>query len=389
MELFRIEKGHMKKIYFDYASTTPADPEVIAAMMPFFTEKFGNASSPHSFGLEAQKALEDSREILARFIGASREEMVFTSGGTEANNLAMIGVARHLKSQGNHIITTKIEHPSVLETVQYLEKEGFRVTYLNVDKNGLISLEELQKAILEQTILISIMHASNEIGTLQAIAEIGKIARAKGILFHADAVQTIGHLPINVKDINVDLLSLAAHKFYGPKGMGALYVRKGVQLASQLLGGNQEHGLRASTQNVAGVVGLAKAIEMCSQRMIAEAAEQTMLRNYLVTEVLKRIDGSRLNGHAQNRLPNNAHFAFENIKGESLLMSLDMVGIAASMGSACKAGAMEPSHVLKAIGLSDELAFGALRISIGRWTTKEQIEYLLEQLPKAIRQLRK
>ncbi|MCB9771458.1 MAG: cysteine desulfurase [Candidatus Omnitrophica bacterium] len=379
----------MEKIYFDYASTTPADPEVIAAMMPFFTEKFGNASSPHSFGLEAQKALEDSREILAKFLGVSREEMVFTSGGTEANNLAIIGVARRLKSKGNHIITTKIEHPSVLETAQYLEKEGFRVTYLDVDENGLISLEELQKAISEQTILVSIMHASNEIGTLEPIDEIGKITREKGIFFHVDAVQTIGHLPVSVKDLNIDLLSLAAHKLYGPKGIGALYVRKGVQLASQLLGGNQEHGLRASTQNVAGVVGLAKAIEICSQRITAEAAEQMILRNYLITQVLKRIDGSRLNGSAQNRLPNNAHFAFENIRGEALLMSLDMVGIAASMGSACKAGTMEPSHVLKAIGLSDDLAFGALRISIGRWTTREQIEYLLEQLPKAIRQLRK
>lgn len=379
----------MEKIYLDHASTTPADERVTMAMLPYFTQKFGNASSPHSFGLEAQKALEDSRETLAEFIGAAREEIVFTSGGTEANNLALIGAARKLKPQGNHIIVSQIEHPSVLETAQYLEKEGFRVTYLSVDREGKISIEELKNALTDQTSLVSIMFASNEIGTIQPIAEIGKIIREKKILFHVDAVQVVGHLPVDVKALNVDMLSLASHKFYGPKGVGALYIRKGVAIDSYLFGGNQEKGLRASTQNVAGAVGLAKAIEICETRMEREEQQQTKLRNFLISGVLKTIKGSRLNGHLQDRLPNNAHFSFEGIKGEALLLSLDMAGIAASMGSACKAGSMEPSHVLKAIGLSNDLAFGALRISIGRWTQKDHIEYLLEQLPKAVDQLRR
>ena len=380
----------MEKIYLDHASTTPADERVTMAMLPYFTQKFGNASSPHSFGLEAQKALEDSRETLAKFIGAerAREEIVFTSGGTEANNLALIGAARRLKIKGDHIIVSQIEHPSVLETAQYLEKEGFRVTYLPVDREGKVSVEELQKVLSPDTILVSIMFASNEIGTIQPISEIGKITREKSILFHVDAVQVVGHLPVDVKALNVDMLSLASHKFYGPKGVGALYIRKGVAIDSYLFGGNQEKGLRASTQNVAGAVGLAKAIEICETRMQREEVQQTKLRNFLINGVLKTIAGSRLNGHPQDRLPNNAHFSFEGIKGEALLLSLDMAGIAASMGSACKAGSMEPSHVLKAIGLSNDLAFGALRISIGRWTHKDHIEYLLEQLPKCIAQLR-
>jgi len=382
----------MEKIYLDHASTTPVDERVTMAMLPYFTQKFGNASSPHSFGLEAQKGLEDSRETLAKFIGAQREEIVFTSGGTESNNLALIGAARHarrLKTKGNHLIVSRIEHPSVLETAQYLEKEGFRVTYLSVDKYGKVSLEELQNALSDQTILVSVIHASNEIGTLQPVADIGKITRGKNILFHIDAVQVVGHLPVDVKALNADLLSLAGHKFYGPKGIGALYVRKGVQIDSYLFGGNQEKGLRASTENVTGAIGLAKAIEICQTRMEREEQQQTKLRNSLINGVLKSIDGSHLNGHPQERLPNNAHFSFEGIKGEALLLSLDMSGIAASMGSACKAGSMEPSHVLKAIGLSNELAFGALRISIGRWTHKDHIAYLLEQLPKAVNQLRK
>ncbi len=379
----------MEKIYFDFASTTPADPQVCHAMMPYFTQKFGNASSPHSFGLEAQKALEDSRDILAKFLGAEREEIIFTSGGTEANNLALLGTARRFNPAGNHIIVSRIEHPSVLETAQYIEKEGFRVTYIDVDEKGCVSLDALHKEMTDKTILVSIMHASNEIGTIEPVAEIGRITREKNILFHVDAVQTVGHLPLNVENMKVDMMSLSAHKFYGPKGIGALYLRKGIKLASQFLGGHQENGRRASTQNVAGAVGLAKAVQICQDKMSAESSSQRALRDFLIDQILQRVEGSRLNGHRTNRLPNNVHFSFEKIKGEALLLSLDMAGMAASMGSACKAGAMEPSHVLKAIGLSDEWARGALRISLGRTTTKTQIDYLIEKLPQAVRELRK
>lgn len=378
----------MKKLYFDYASTTPTDKVVLEAMVPFFNEKFGNAASPHSFGLDAQKALEDSRETLARFLGATRQEIIFTSGGTEANNLALIGVARKHKSKGNHIIVSRVEHPSVLETAQFLESEGFRVTYLEVDACGQVSLDMLTKAINDQTILISILHASNEIGTIQPLANIGKLAREKNILFHVDSVQTTGHLPFSVLDLNADLLSLSAHKFYGPKGIGALYLRRGVKIAPHLFGGNQEQGIRASTQNVAGAVGLAKAIELCTDKMPDEEKLQTHYRDQIMTRVLKNIPGSQLNGHPTQRLPNNAHFVFEKVKGEALLLSLDMAGIAASMGSACKAGSLEPSHVLAAIGLPKELAFGALRISVGRWTTQADVDHLLEQLPRCIASLR-
>ncbi len=378
----------MEKIYFDYASTTPVDPQVVDAMLPFFSEKFGNPSSPHSFGLAAQKALEDSRETVAKFLGAQRQEIIFTSGGSEANNLALLGTARRLKSKGSHIIVSSLEHPSVLETALYIEKQGFRVTYLAVDKNGQISLDEFVSALCDQTILVSVMHANNEIGTLEPIEQIGKILRNKNILFHVDAVQTVGHLPINVADWNIDLLSLSAHKFYGPKGIGALYVRHGVVLENLFWGGNQENGLRPSTQNVAGIVGLAKALEICQKQMAQEALDQTALRDFLIVELLKRIDGVRLNGHATERLPNNAHFVFEKIKGSDLLVSFDQNGIAASMGSACKAGTFKPSHVLKAIGLSDQLALGALRISLGRTTTKAQVEYLIEKLLNAVKHLR-
>ncbi len=382
------EKRVMKRIYFDYASTTPVDATVVSAMLPFFTQKFGNASSVHSFGFEAQKALEDSRETLAKFLGARREEIVFTSGGTEANNLALMGLAHRLKNKGNHIIVSAIEHSSVLEMARYLEKQGFQVTYLNVNAQGQVTLDQLRAALLDQTILVSVMHASNEIGTIEPIAQIGQMTRERKINFHVDAVQTVGHLPIDVQALNVDLLSLSAHKFYGPKGVGALYVRKGVHLDSCLLGGDQEQGLRASTQNVAGAVGLAKAIDLAAQTMADEVAAQSVLRDFLIAEVLKNIDGARLNGHAQERLPNNAHFVFEKIKGEALLMNLDRVGIAASMGSACKAGSMESSHVLRAIGVSDNLASGALRISLGRSTTRIEIDDLLGKLIDAVKVLR-
>lgn len=375
----------MKKIYFDYASTTPTDPDVIQAMEPFLFERFGNAASPHSIGRDAQSALESARETLAKFIGAKAEEIVFNSGGSESNNHAIIGSARALKSKGNHIIVSSIEHPSVSETIDFLSNEGFHITTISVDSFGLINPSDIKKAITNKTILIVAIHANNEIGTIEPIAQIGEIAKEHKIAFLVDAVQSVGHIPVNVLDFNCDYLSFSAHKFYGPKGVGALYIRKGSKIAPFLLGGDQERSHRASTQNVAGAVGMAKAIELCQKNMKDEAERLTKLRDRLLKEIPKRIDGVKINGHLTQRLPKNAHFAFEKLSGESLLMSLDMVGICASMGSACKAGSMEPSRVLRAIGLSDELALGALRISIGRWTTESDIDYLLEQLEKSVR----
>jgi len=378
----------MDKIYLDYAATTPMDPAVVEAMQPYFYEKFGNASSPHGYGQEALAALEDARETLASFIGAASEEVVFNSGATESNNHAIIGVARAQKVKGNHIIVSAIEHHSVLEPIEALEREGFHVTYLMVDENGMVNLDDVKEAITDQTILISVIHASNEIGTIQPIEEIGKIAKKYNITFHVDAVQAIGHIPVDVNELGIDLLSLSAHKFCGPKGIGALYVRKDTKISSFLLGGDQELSRRASTQNIPGAVGLAKAIKLSQEKMEDEMLYQAKLRDRLLEEVPKRIDGVKVNGHRQKRLPNNAHFSFEQLEGESLLMSLDMAHIACSMGSACTSGAMEPSHVLRAIGLSDELAYGSLRVTVGRFTKEEDIDYFLEQLPQAVSSIR-
>ncbi len=378
----------MKKIYFDYASTTPVDPHVIKAMGPYFFEKFGNPSSPHSVGRESQKALENARQTTAEFLGAKAEEIVFTSGGSESNNHAILGIARSLRDRGNHLILSNIEHHSVLEPALYLQKEGFKVTCVPVDQKGIVNPEDIKRATTDKTILIALIHASNEIGSLQDVAAVGKVAREAGIYFHVDAVQTVGHLPVNVNEIGCHTLSLAAHKFYGPKGAGALYIRQGTRITNYLLGGDQERGRRASTQNVAGAVGLAKAVELCRQRMEEEIKTQTFLRNKLIAEIPRRIDHCFLSGHPTQRLPNNVHFSFASLSGESLLMSLDMIGIASSMGSACTAGSLEPSHVLKAIGLSDELALAALRISIGRWTTVEEIDYFLDELPGIVTRLR-
>ena len=378
----------MKKIYFDYASTTPVDPHVIKAMGPYFFEKFGNPSSPHSVGRESQKALENARQTTAEFLGAKAEEIVFTSGGSESNNHAILGIARCLRDRGNHLILSNIEHHSVLEPGLYLQKEGFKVTCVPVDQKGIVNPEDIKRATTDKTILIALIHASNEIGSLQDVAAVGKVAREAGIYFHVDAVQTVGHLPVNVNEIGCHTLSLAAHKFYGPKGAGALYIRQGTRITNYLLGGDQERGRRASTQNVAGAVGLAKAVELCRQRMEEEIKTQTFLRNKLIAEIPRRIDHCFLSGHPTQRLPNNVHFSFASLSGESLLMSLDMIGIASSMGSACTAGSLEPSHVLKAIGLSDELALAALRISIGRWTTVEEIDYFLDELPGIVTRLR-
>lgn len=377
-----------KKVYLDYAATTPCDPEVLKAMEPYFFEKFGNASSLHSYGQEAKAAVEESRQKLADSIGARPEEIVFTSGGTEADSFAVLGVTSALEKKGDHIITTSIEHHAISEPAKFLEKKGFRVTYLKVDKDGLISLEELKEAITDKTILISVMHANNEIGTIQPIADIGKIAKDKGVYFHTDAVQTLGHIPVDVNKLNVDLLSLSAHKFYGPKGVGALYIKKGTRVNTFLRGGDQENGRRASTHNTTGIVGLGKAIELCGEKMQSEMKFQSALRDRLIKEIPAKIPQVRLNGHPSQRLPNNVNFSIKYIEGESMLLSLDMYGIACSTGSACTSSSLEPSHVLLAIGLDHETAHGSLRITLGRWTTESDIDYLLEKLPPVVEKLR-
>ncbi len=378
----------MKKIYLDYAATTPCDPEVIKAMEPYFFEKFGNASSIHAFGQEAKKAIEDSRSTLASFLGAKPEEIIFTSGGTESDNFAIKGVAFALEKKGNHIITTAIEHHAVTEPCKFLEKKGFKVTYVATDKYGLVSPQDIQKAVTDKTILISVMHANNEIGTIEPIAEIGQIAKNKEIYFHTDAVQTVGHIPVNVNELECDLLSLSAHKFYGPKGVGALYIRKGTRIERFLEGGDQERGRRASTHNTTGIVGLAKAIELCRANMDKEEKFQITLRDKLIKEIPHKISEVYLNGHPVLRLPNNVNYSIKYIEGESILLNLDLLGIAASTGSACTSTSLEPSHVLLAIGLAHEIAHGSLRITLGRWTKEEEIDYFLENLPAVVEKLR-
>ena len=378
----------MKRIYLDYAATAPTDPEVVKAMTPYFFDKPGNASSIHSFGQEAKKGIEDAREELASFIGAKPEEIIFTSGGTESDNFVIKGVASAMFDKGNHIITSAIEHHAILEPCKILEKHGFNVTYIGVDKFGLVSLEDIKKAITDKTILISIMHANNEIGSIQPIAEIGKLAKEKGIYFHTDAVQTVGHIPVNVNEMNVDLLSLSGHKFYGPKGVGALYVRKGTRITRFLDGGDQERGRRASTYNTTGIVGLGKAVELCRKNMAQEEKLQIMLRDRMIQEINKNIPEVLLNGHSANRLPNNVNFSIKYIEGESMLLNLDLLGIACSTGSACTSTSLEPSHVLLSLGLPHEIAHGSLRITMGRWTTEEEINQFLQQLPRVIEKLR-
>jgi cysteine desulfurase len=377
-----------KRIYFDYAATTPTDPLVIEAMQPYLFEQFGNPSSIHTFGQQARKAIEDSRQLIASNLGAKPDEIIFTSGGTESDNTAIIGVAYANEKKGNHIVTTAIEHHAVSQPCKFLKKKGFAVTSVKVDKFGLVDPDDIKKAITDKTILISVMHANNEIGTIQPIAEIGRIAKAKGISFHTDAVQTFGHIPVNVNELNVDLLSISAHKFYGPKGVGVLYVRKGTRLDPYLLGGDQEKGRRASTHNTPGIVGIAKAAELCRQRMQEESDFQINLREKLIREIPKRIPEVYLNGDPVKRLPNNVNFSIRYIEGESMLLNLDMLGIAVSTGSACTSTSLEPSHVLLAIGLSHEIAHGSLRITFGRWSKEEEVDYLLENLPKIAEKLR-
>ncbi|GAV24299.1 cysteine desulfurase NifS [Carboxydothermus islandicus] len=379
----------MERIYLDHGATTPLAREVLEEMMPYLTEKFGNPSSIHAFGREARKAIEDAREKVAKAINASDPgEIVFTGGGTEADNLAIKGIARAYKHKGNHIITSAVEHHAVLDACLALQKEGFEVTVLPVDEYGMVSVEDVKKAITDKTILITIMHANNEVGTIQPIAEIGEIAREKGIYFHTDAVQTVGKIPVDVKELKVDLLSLSAHKIYGPKGVGALYVRKGLKLEPLANGGGQERKRRPGTENVAGIVGLGKAIELAVAEMPEESARLTKLRDKLIKGVLDKIPYVRLNGHPTKRLPHNANFSVEFVEGESMLLMLDMKGIAASSGSACTSGSLDPSHVLLAMGIPHEVAHGSLRLTLGKANTEEQIDYVLEVLPGIVERLR-
>jgi len=376
----------MRKIYFDYAATTPVDPRVMKEMVPYFSKKFGNTMSLHSFGQEAKLALEKSRDIAADLIKARPEEIIFTGSATESNNLALKGVAA-VKGRG-HIIISSIEHHCVLESAKWLEKKGFKITKLKTDKYGLVEPEDVRKAIRKDTILVSIIHASNEIGTIQPIAEIGKICREKGVYFHTDAAQSFGKIPIDVNKMNIDLLTASSHKIYGPKGAALLFIKKGVVIEPILHGGGQESGLRSSTVNIPAIVGFAKAIETAKKEMAAESKRLAGLRNKIVKGALK-IKGSYLNGHPKNRLPNNANFRFDFVEGESMVIQLDLAGIAASTGSACSSATLEPSHVLLAIGLKPEQAHGSLRVSLGRWTTEKEINYFLKVLPEIIKRLRR
>jgi cysteine desulfurase len=377
-------------IYLDHAATTPVDEQVVAAMLPYFTEFYGNPSSIHRAGRAALEALDDARETLASVLGASRKEIVFTGGGSEADNLAIKGVAlaQRQAGKGGHIITSAIEHHAVLHAVEYLEALGFEVTVLPVDTDGLVRPADLQAALRPDTVLATIMYANNEIGTIQPLAELGAICRAKGVPLHTDAVQATGSLALNVDALNVDLLTLAAHKFYGPKGVGALYVRRGTPLLPQINGGGQERRRRAGTENVAGIVGMATALRLAEEHRASYAAHCAELRDRLIAGVLERIPYTSLNGHATQRLPNNANIAFEYVEGESVLLVLDQRGIAASSGSACTSGSLEASHVLTALGLPYERAIGSVRFSVGKSTTAADIDYLLDVLPALIEQLR-
>lgn len=382
------ELSKMKRIYFDHSATTPVDSEVAALMMEYMTEKFGNPSSIHSFGREVKKAVDEARQQVASLLNADPSEIFFTSGGTEADNLALKGVAFANRKKGNHIITTCIEHHAILHTCEYLEKNGFKVTYLPVDENAMVRIEDLKKAITEDTILISVMFANNEVGTIQPIKEIGQIAHEKGIYFHTDAVQAAGNYPIDVKEYNIDLLTLSAHKFHGPKGIGALYVRRGVRINAVQHGGGQERSLRAGTENVPGIVGLGKAAEIAKRDMPKKLTHITALRDKLIKGIMEKIPDIKLNGHPTQRMPGSVNFSFLYVEGESLLLNLDLKGIAASSGSACTSGSLDPSHVLLAMGLTHEVAHGSLRITLGRANTEDDIEYCLTVLPEIVERLR-
>ena len=378
----------MSRVYMDHAATTPVDPRVVDAMKPYWCERYGNPSSIHAYGQEAKEAIESARRVVSDLIGANSSEIVFTSGGTEADNTAIKSVGFALRDKGNHIITTAIEHHAVLHACQFMESQGFEVTYLPVDKTGIVDPLDIQKSIKKNTVLVSIMHANNEIGTVQPIAEIGALARDRSILFHTDTVQTYGHLNINVDEMGIDLLSLSAHKFYGPKGVGALYIREDTPFVPFMDGGSQEQGRRSSTQNVPGIVGLGKAAEIAREEMQTERDHVSSLRDRLLENIMKHIDGVHLNGHRESRLPNNINISIEHVEGEALLMNLDLEGIAASSGSACSSGSTEASHVLKALGLSAELTRGSLRLSLGKYNTPEEVNRTAEVLDRVVAHLR-
>ena len=378
----------MRKVYLDNAATTALSPKVLKQMMPYLTTIYGNPSSPHSFGQEARRGVEHARDQVAKALNALPEEIIFTGCGTESDNTVLFGVAERYKSKGNHIITTNVEHHAILHTCETLEKRGIEVTYLPVDENGMVTAEQVANAITDKTILVSIMFANNEVGTIMPIAEIGKVCRERGVLFHTDAVQAVGHVPIDVKAMNIDMLSMSAHKFHGPKGVGALYMKKGIRLPAYVMGGAQERNRRAGTENVVGVVGLGAAIELATQNLEESAARMTKLRDKLIAGIAERIPEVKLNGHPTLRLPNNVNYSIKYIEGESILLMLDMNGIAASSGSACTSGSLDPSHVLLALGLSHEVAHGSVRLTLSDETTEEDIDYVLEVLPKVAERLR-
>ncbi|TKJ45456.1 cysteine desulfurase NifS [Candidatus Aerophobetes bacterium Ae_b3b] len=378
----------MKRIYLDHNATTPLHPEVLEAMLPYYKEAFGNPSTIYSFGQETRKATDEARETVANLIGASPEEIIFTSGGTEADNLALKGVTAALEKKGKHIVASSIEHHAVLSTLKYLEKRGYKVSFLPVDEHGWLDPGEVEEAITSQTVLISVMHANNEVGTIEPISEIGEIAQKAGIYLHTDAVQTIGKIKVNVDDLKVDLLSLSAHKFYGPKGVGALYVRKGTRIYPLLHGGYQERRRRAGTENVAGIVGLGKAAEIAPKEMVQQSRRESNLRDRLEKMIRENINHCQLNGHPTQRLPNTLNISFEFIEGESLILNLDLKGIAASTGSACTSGSLESSHVLMAMGVAPEIAQGSIRFSLGRDNRKEDIDYTVENLVEIVTRLR-
>jgi cysteine desulfurase len=378
----------MKNVYFDNAATTKLDSDVLNDMMPYLTDNYGNASSIYKLGKTSRKAVEEAREKVANILNFKPNEIYFTAGGSESDNTAIKGIARANKSKGNHIITSKIEHPAVLDSCHDLEKEGFEVSYISVDENGTIDLEELKKEIKPTTILISVMTANNEIGTIQPIKEIGKIAHEHNIYFHTDAVQAIGNIKIDVNEMNIDSLSLSGHKFYGPKGIGALYVKNGVSFNKYISGGHQERNKRAGTENVAGIVGLASAMERAYKELDEHNKKISELRDYYESSILEKIPYVKVNGNVKNRLPGNSNISFRYIEGEGLLLNLDLKGICASSGSACTSGSLDPSHVLLAIGLPHEIAHGSLRISIGKYNTKEEIDYLIDSLVEIVNKLR-
>lgn len=375
-------------IYLDHAATTAARPEVVEAMMPYFTENFGNPSSVYTFSQKNKAVITECRERIAGCLNAKSNEIYFTAGGTESDNWALKAAAEAYSNKGRHIITTKIEHHAILHTAQYLESQGYEVTYLDVDENGLVKLEQLKQSIRPDTIMISVMFANNEIGTIQPIKEIGEIAKANGIIFHTDAVQAFGQIPIDVDEYHIDMLSASGHKLNGPKGIGFLYIRTGLKLRNFIHGGGQERSRRAGTENVTGIVGFAKAVEIAVDTMEQRTKKECEMRDYLIERILTEVPYARLNGHRTTRLPNNVNISFQFIEGESLLIMLDMAGICASSGSACTSGSLDPSHVLLAIGLPHEIAHGSLRMTIGEENTMEEMDYVVEKIKEIVERLR-